>query len=210
MEELDKQLSAHQAELDRLDGIVEGGGKLDDVDEGDQGVRIPKPHKDLVVSQGEDSDLLRLNLKETPFPLSDPNLADLRKLENLFQELVEAKLAVGLAAQQANVTIRACCVRLGTENITMINPRIIGRSKQTKLLSENCLSIPCVSVKVRRPKSVTVEYYDVKGHIHVLTPMLHKHARRIEHEIDHLDGIMIDTYVDAKASNVNYYLPDWA
>jgi len=209
MDEQRSKDAAHAEEIKRLNEVVDGGGKLDEIEDEQQGIQIQKAHKDLVVNQDAQSDLLRRRMKEVTFPLSDPVRADIKTLEDLFEELVEAEVAVGLAAQQANVTVRVCCVKIGSEHITMINPKIIAR-KGKKRGYESCLSVPCVAVDIVRPRDITVEYYDREGEQHRLRPMLHRHARRILHEVEHLDGIMIDKYVKPDSSNVRFYMPDWA
>ena len=201
--------SAHQEEINRLNAIVGSGGKLDEVEEESKGIQVQKAHKDLVVSQDKASDLLRMKLKDATFPLSDPDKADIKTVENLFEELVEAKIAVGLAAQQANVTVRVCCIKMGSDHITMINPHVIAR-KGKKKGWESCLSIPAVVVEITRPRNITVEYYDMDGERHILSPMLHKHCRRMYHEYEHLEGRMVDIYVKPDGSNVRIALPDWA
>jgi len=201
--------SAHQDEIDRLDSLVDGGGKLDDVEEEQQGIQVKKAHKDLNTKYDESSDLLKMRLRDVTFPLSDPVRKDIEKTETLFQELVKAGIAAGLAGNQAHVTACVICVHIGPDNITMINPKIIGRSKQTKLGFEACLSIPGVAVRVRRPKSITVEYYDKDGDRHVYTPMLHKYARIIAHECDHTSGITLEDHVLPDGSNVRLNIEDW-
>ena len=201
--------AAHQEEINRLNEIIQDGGKLDEIEEEQGGIQVRKAHDDLVVTHDTNSDLLRMKMKDVVFPLSDVVKKDLQKLEDLYNELVDAKMAVGLAAQQANVSIRVCCVKIGSENITMINPHIIAR-KGKKRAYESCLSIPAVAVEIMRPRNITVEYYDKEGERHLLSPMLHKHCRRICHEVEHLDGILIDRYIKPDNSNVHFYLPEWA
>jgi len=208
-ENIEPKGSAHQKEIDRLNKVIKEGGRLDDVETEQEGVQIQKAHKDLLVKQDPDSELLRMKLKDTAFPLTDPVKADIKKVQDLFEELVEAKIAIGLAAQQANVTVRVCCVKLGADHITMINPKIIARRGKKKAF-ESCMSLPCVAVEVERPRDITVEYYDLEGERHILSPVLHKYSRRIIHEANHVDGIMIDTFINKDSSNVRFYLPDWA
>ena len=73
--------------------------------------------------------------------------------------------------------------------VVMINPKITSRSKAMVLVEEGCLSFPNVFENVERHEKVTVEYTDLDGKKHV------KHAKGMEaiviqHETDHLDGIV--------------------
>lgn len=78
--------------------------------------------------------------------------------------------------------------------VVMVNPKITARSKSMVTVEEGCLSFPNVFEKVDRHEKVTVEYLDLNGKKHV------KHAKGIEavciqHEVDHLDGVVFLDYV---------------
>lgn len=81
--------------------------------------------------------------------------------------------------------------------VVMVNPKITSRSKSMVIVEEGCLSFPNVFEKVERHEKVTVEYLDLNGKKHV------KHAKGIEavciqHEVDHLSGVVFLDYVDIK------------
>jgi peptide deformylase len=74
----------------------------------------------------------------------------------------------------------------------MINPEIVEFSQNTCMMDEGCLSLPETFLPITRAESVKVKYRDMRGKPHIenysgLT------ARIILHEIDHLDGITMDT-----------------
>lgn len=71
-----------------------------------------------------------------------------------------------------------------------INPEIVERSKKTDILEEGCLSLPKIFVAVKRNKSVVVKYENEKG-IGCIEKFTGMDARIIQHELDHLNGILI-------------------
>lgn len=79
----------------------------------------------------------------------------------------------------------------------MINPEIVAQSEETEADSEGCLSLPACSAKVVRPREVRVQYYDLQKNHHWIETDGY-FARCIQHEIDHLDGIL---YVDRLAED---------
>jgi len=107
--------------------------------------------------------------------------------------------AAGLAAPQIGYGKRICIVREFQEipnsekysitNHVMINPKIISSSKEMDLDFESCLSIPNMYGKVLRHKSIKVIYLDENGK-EIKIRAKDFFARVIQHEIDHLDGIL--------------------
>jgi len=98
----------------------------------------------------------------------------------------------GLAGIQIGerVNIVVLCDR-GREPIIMVNPEVV-KQVNYHIVYETCLSLPRQAFYVKRPKVIKVRYTDLdnntrslKGHDHF--------AQMIRHEIDHLDGVMIDT-----------------
>jgi peptide deformylase len=112
--------------------------------------------------------------------------------------------AAGLAAPQIGYNKRICIVRnfipvkdsdsFLIQNTVMINPKIISMSKEQEVEWESCLSIPSMYGKVLRPKSIKVLYQDEKG-IDKKIKANGFFARVIQHEIDHLDGILFTNKV---------------
>lgn len=74
--------------------------------------------------------------------------------------------------------------------LVIINPVFTAKSIKTDTLSEACMSLPDVRVPVTRPEQVTISFQDTEGNFHTLESngML---AKCIQHEYDHLDGILI-------------------
>jgi peptide deformylase len=74
--------------------------------------------------------------------------------------------------------------------VALCNPRIVEASEETELAEEGCLSLPGIGVEVERPVAVTCEALDLKGR-QVRVEGGELLARLLQHEIDHLDGVLI-------------------
>lgn len=82
--------------------------------------------------------------------------------------------------------------------IIMINPRITQASTEMEMGEEACLSLPEIYGIVKRHKSITVEFTDLQGHKQT-KKLKDFNARIIQHELDHLDGILfVDKVVKGK------------
>jgi len=101
-------------------------------------------------------------------------------------------LGVGLAAPQLGISQRLLVYRVGPDApvITLANPEIEWASKDKEPLDEGCLSIPGVTVDVDRPVHVRVRAQDEEGQPRVVEAS-GLEARVIQHEMDHLDGVLI-------------------
>ncbi len=106
--------------------------------------------------------------------------------------MIDAR-GVGLAAPQVGSLRRLVVVRTGDEGeeiVALCNPRITWRSEEEEIDSEGCLSIGEISVDVARAVAIRVEAQDVEGRPIELEPEGFA-ARVIQHELDHLDGVLI-------------------
>ena len=110
------------------------------------------------------------------------------------------KDGVGLAAPQVSENIRIIVVNTKDGPVCMINPQITKKSLRKEWEDEGCLSIPNIFGKVRRNKKIQCVYFDKDGNkINIVAFGLL--ARIIQHEVDHLDGILfIDKAKDIKKS----------
>ena len=107
------------------------------------------------------------------------------KISNLMYRTMKQGNGIGLAANQVSVGIRMF-VMYG--EMTLINPKILEVSPVMQLVEEGCLSFPNLFMKLQRPQSVVVEYYD-KNLKKQVDRFEHIWAQCIQHEIEHLDGI---------------------
>jgi peptide deformylase len=121
--------------------------------------------------------------------------AEVRTLVERMFTTMYATDGQGLAAPQVDVSRRIAVVdvppRTGTP-YTLINPSVIAASDTVVRAVEGCLSVPGVSETVERPAEVVVEALDVHGEPFRLEAE-GELARCLQHEIDHLDGIL---YID--------------
>src|SRR5919197_3590059 len=106
--------------------------------------------------------------------------------------LMNDALGVGLAAPQIGVSQRLLVYRVGQDAplIALVNPEIEWSSDDAETAEEGCLSIPGVTVDVDRPLHVRVKAQDESG-ADRLVEASGLEARVIQHEIDHLDGVLI-------------------
>ena len=104
------------------------------------------------------------------------------------------KGGVGLAASQVGIDKQLAVIDVGNGLISLINPIIVKRDGR-EVLEEGCLSVPGINVKIRRSKMVTAHFLDEDGK----AQKLHADgllARALQHELDHLAGILIIDYVN--------------
>jgi peptide deformylase len=107
-------------------------------------------------------------------------------------ELMGDALGIGLAATQIGVLHRVLVYRADPEDplTALVNPVLEWSSEETDTASEGCLSIPFVHVDVERPAEVRVRALDAQGkELEVQASGLT--ARVIQHEMDHLDGVLM-------------------
>ena len=106
--------------------------------------------------------------------------------------LMNDALGVGLAAPQIGLSQRLLVYRVGQDAplVALVNPQIEWSSGDEETLEEGCLSIPGVAVDVERPVHVRVRAQDETGAERVVEAS-GLEARVIQHEIDHLDGVLI-------------------
>ena len=106
--------------------------------------------------------------------------------------LMNDALGVGLAATQVGVLHRVLVYRVQQQSPVnaLINPEIEWRGKEQEIAEEGCLSLPSVLVDVERPVHVRVRALNEQGEA-ILIEATGLEARVIQHEIDHLDGVLI-------------------
>jgi peptide deformylase len=106
--------------------------------------------------------------------------------------LMDEALGIGLAATQVGVLHRLLVYRVqsGAPLAALANPVIEWSSKEEETAEEGCLSLPSVHVEVERPVHVRVRAQDEYGEP-ILIEASGLEARVIQHELDHLDGVLI-------------------
>ncbi len=145
----------------------------------------------------------RLRQKSQPITQFDKSLH--KFVEDLEQAMLDGQGGVGIAAPQLGVLKRIVIVdcSLGLHKnknhgrLIMVNPEIIEQDGEV-LGREGCLSVPEWVGTVPRARRITVRYQGLQGKTHELSTKAFE-ARVIQHEIDHLDGILfIDKVVSTK------------
>jgi peptide deformylase len=107
-------------------------------------------------------------------------------------ELMGDAMGVGLAATQLGVLHRLLVYRVGQDApvSALVNPEIEWTGRDLETMEEGCLSLPGVLVDVERPIHVRVRARDERGEP-IMVEASGLEARVIQHEIDHLDGVLI-------------------
>ncbi len=117
---------------------------------------------------------------------------DLRDQIGRMGLLMHDSLGIGLAAPQFGVANRVLVYRVEPESPinAVINPVVEFSSRDQEWLEEGCLSLPAVHVDVERPIHIRVRARDAAGE-EILIEASGLEARVLQHEIDHLDGVLI-------------------
>src|SRR6201992_2832390 len=148
---------------------------------------IPRPDK-------------QLRLLSKPIEKVTP---DIRKLADDMFETMYAAPGIGLAAIQIAQPLRLITMDLAKKNEegettpqprVFINPEILSSSEETSVYEEGCLSIPEYYEEVERPARVRLRYTDLDGKLHE-EDAEGLYATCIQHEIDHLNGVLFVDYL---------------
>jgi peptide deformylase len=114
----------------------------------------------------------------------------IQKLEDiLYDPITSSYKGVGLSAPQIGILERACIIRYGNVKLDLVNPEIVETSNRTIISNESCLSFPKQKYMVSRYTSVAIKADSIAGVLRIGDMQL---ARIIQHEIDHLDGKLIN------------------
>jgi len=120
-------------------------------------------------------------------PDTDPGLIKLVK--TMANTMYDAP-GVGLAATQLGVQKRVIVMDIDDSLMALCNPVIVEASEETEIEDEGCLSLPGITVAVERPARCVCEALDIKGKP-VRLDAEGFFARVLQHETDHLDGVLI-------------------
>ena len=115
---------------------------------------------------------------------------EIKELIFNMKETLRQAQGVGLAAPQVGVSKRVIVVETGKETAGFINPKIISLVRQREAQEEGCLCMPGLFLKIKREIEIEVEAKNEKGETVAIKAdgLL---ARIFQHEIDHLNGILI-------------------
>jgi peptide deformylase len=114
---------------------------------------------------------------------------DMAEFVELMGKIMEEHQGVGLAAPQLGILQRVIVYDTGDGLRALVNPKIVRSSGEQTEPAEGCLSIPGLRGTVRRANEIVVKALDQFGKA-VRMPAEGYEARVIQHEIDHLDGVL--------------------
>ena len=130
--------------------------------------------------------VLRMKAREI-----DAHDDDLRRLVERMTRLMQDASGVGLAATQVGILRRVFVFQPAeADPAAIVNPQIVKRSDELETDDEGCLSLQGVQVPVERSLAVTIEGTDETG-APVSYALEELSARVVQHEVDHLDGVLI-------------------
>ena len=131
---------------------------------------------------------------------------DLRKLMDDMLETMYAAPGIGLAAIQVGIPKRVIVLDISQKEgkkdpMYFVNPEIIDKSKDNSVYEEGCLSVPGQFAEIERPDQCHVKFLDYNGQQREIkaTGML---ATCIQHEMDHLEGILFIDYLSKLKKNI--------
>ena len=137
-------------------------------------------------------------LRKVSQPVKEVN----KDVQNIMDDMLETMYSangIGLAAIQIGVPKNLIVIDLLTKEkkkdpFFFVNPKIIKKSSKMSKYDEGCLSIPNLFAEIQRPSECEVEYLDYQGKKKILKAngLL---ATCIQHEIDHLNGILFIDYL---------------
>ena len=137
-------------------------------------------------------------LRKVSQPVKEVNKDVQNIMDNMLETMYSAN-GIGLAAIQIGVPKNLIVIDLLTKEkkkdpLFFVNPKIIKKSSKMSKYDEGCLSIPNLFAEIQRPSECEVEYLDYQGKKKILKAngLL---ATCIQHEIDHLNGILFIDYL---------------
>ena len=157
--------------------------------------------------------MARLEILEFPDPRLRTRAQPVERFDAALGQLIDDMLetmyaapGIGLAAPQVGVTKRVIVVDIAREGdppqpYRMANPEIVWASDDDAVYSEGCLSLPEHYADVARPRAVRVRYLDHENEVRELEAegLL---ATCVQHEMDHLDGILFVDHISALKRNM--------
>ena len=115
-------------------------------------------------------------------------------LEKLAATLAEFRRRHGfgraIAAPQIGLGIRAIAVNLGSGTFFVVNPVVTWRSGRMFTMWDDCMSFPDRLARVERHESISIDYVDERGKRKEWLELARPESELLQHEIDHLDGIL--------------------
>jgi peptide deformylase len=151
---------------------------------------------DRILSLGDPR--LRLVCKAVEDPADPEFLQENDRLKAALDAFrAERGFGRGIAAPQIGIPKRFVSINLGKGTHSLLNPVITWRSAETFTLWDDCMCFPDLLVKVRRNASISITYLDEAGESRTWEHLGQAEAELLQHELDHLEGILaIDLALD--------------
>ena len=138
-------------------------------------------------------------------PVGAPDADRVRGLVPAMLAAMYAAPGIGLAAPQVGTGLRLAVVDLQPDDkpapIALVNPEIVRVSEEWATREEGCLSLPGQFADVSRPARVVVRYHDLQGAKREIEAE-GLFAACLQHEIDHLDGVLFVDHLSALKRNI--------
>ena len=150
----------------------------------------------LTIITGADNPMLRTKTK----PIEKVTKKLLKLIKDMGKTM-EAAQGVGLAAPQVSESVQLCLVPINGKVTPLINPDITWKSKETAIDEEGCLSLPNIWLPVPRSVDIHLSYLDQEGKKQERKLSAFE-ARVVQHEVDHLNGVLIVDYITAAPKKV--------
>lgn len=133
-----------------------------------------------------------LRIKTKPVEEFD---SDLKNTLRMMADIMYDSSGIGLAATQVGLGMSVLVIDTGEGLINFINPVVLEHSKRKSSMEEGCLSLPNITVNVKRPEEIKVRAQNENGDF-----FIKKYdgimAKALQHEMDHLEGKLIINYLD--------------
>ena len=144
-----------------------------------------------------------LPIRFVPDPVLRGKAKKVKKIDASIQRLIDGMIdtmraapGVGLAAPQVGESLRVIVVEVPEEElVALINPQIVRRSGE-RTVDEGCLSVPGYKAEITRSETVTVKGLNREGR-EVRIKAQELLAEALEHEIDHINGILYIDYLES-------------
>jgi peptide deformylase len=143
----------------------------------------------LSIVTGQDAPILR---KKTV--LVKKITKEIKALVKDMEKTVHHANGAGLAAPQIGRNERIALTLIDRAMIALINPIILWKSDEKSIAEEGCLSLPDVWIDIPRSNEIIVQYQTIDGEIFE-RKLQGFNARVVQHEVDHLEGILIVDYL---------------
>jgi len=155
----------------------------------------------LSIVTGTEAEVLRTKAEA----VKDSTAPEIRTLVSEMLATMKAADGVGLAAPQVGRSIRLFVATVNERDFVFVNPVITARSESKIVFEEGCLSLPGQFLPVERFERITVTYDDIHGTRQTLEAQGFL-AIVIQHEYDHLDGVLITDRYETQNAKKAYAL----